>query len=58
MHITDEAETGTTSDKGVYVGTDDSEGDDELSNTNSDGLDDIWQEMTKALVDSKVSSYS
>ncbi|KAG6413419.1 hypothetical protein SASPL_126128 [Salvia splendens] len=53
MHITGEAETGTTSDKGVYVGTDDLEGDDELSNTNSDGLDDIWQEMTKALVDSK-----
>lgn len=57
MHITGEAETESAKDKGVYVGTDDPEGSDELSDTNSDGLGDIWSEMTVALEGSKVFSY-
>ncbi|KAL6517328.1 hypothetical protein OROMI_033029 [Orobanche minor] len=49
-HIADGNES--TKDKGVYVGTDDEESD-ELSDTNSDGLGDIWSEMTVALECSK-----
>ncbi|KAH6786004.1 hypothetical protein C2S51_038459 [Perilla frutescens var. frutescens] len=52
-HITVEAETGFTKDKGVYVGTDDIEESGELSDTNSDGLGDIWNQMTVALECSK-----
>lgn len=55
--LTGEAETGSTKDKGVYVGTDDLEDSDELSDTNSDGLGDIWNQMTVALECSKVFSY-
>ncbi|KAI3446149.1 hypothetical protein Pfo_002814 [Paulownia fortunei] len=48
-------ETESTKDKGVYVGTADDmqEESDELSDTNSDGLGDIWNEMTVALECSK-----
>ncbi|XP_057788248.1 protein CHROMATIN REMODELING 35-like isoform X2 [Salvia miltiorrhiza] len=53
MYITGEAEIGFTKDKGEYVGTDDLEESDELSDTNSDGLDNIWKEMTFALEGSK-----
>lgn len=55
--ITGEAETGFTKDKGEYVGTDDLEESDESSDTNSDGLGDIWNQMTVALEGSKVFSY-
>ncbi|KAK6145001.1 hypothetical protein DH2020_021821 [Rehmannia glutinosa] len=48
-------ETEFPKDKGVYVGTDDDmhEEGNELSDTNSDGLGDIWKEMTVALECSK-----
>lgn len=51
-------EAASTKDKGVYVGTEDDmqEESDELSDTNSDGLGDIWNEMTVALECSKVAS--
>lgn len=55
--LTGEVETESTKDKGVYVGTDDLEESDELSDTNSDGLGDIWNQMTVALECSKVFSY-
>ncbi|KAL3614039.1 hypothetical protein CASFOL_042113 [Castilleja foliolosa] len=50
-HIADEAQR--TKDKGEYVGTDDEDESDEQSDTNSDGLGDIWNEMTVAMECSK-----
>ncbi|KAK6159502.1 hypothetical protein DH2020_006816 [Rehmannia glutinosa] len=48
------SETEFPKDKGVYVGTDeDMLEDNQLSDTNSDGLGDIWNEMTVALECSK-----
>lgn len=49
-------ETERPKDKGVYVGTDDDMQDGSLSDTHSDGLGDIWNEMTVALECSKVTS--
>ncbi|KAL8518680.1 hypothetical protein ACS0TY_009866 [Phlomoides rotata] len=48
-------ETEVEKDKGEYVGTDDEMQDenDELSDANADGLDDIWNEMKVALECSK-----
>lgn len=52
-----EAETESAKDTGEYVGTDDLEESDELSDSNSDGLGDIWSQMTVALECTKVFSY-
>ncbi|KAL8556149.1 hypothetical protein ACS0TY_003804 [Phlomoides rotata] len=51
-------ETEVEKDKGEYVGTDDEMQDenDELSDANADGLDDIWNEMKVALECSKVTT--
>lgn len=57
MDTTGEAETESVKDKGVYVGIDDLEESDGLSDANSDGLGEIWNQMTVALECSKVFSY-
>lgn len=44
----------TTKDKGIFVGVEDDEDDNEHCDAKDDGLDDIWKEMTFAMECSKV----
>lgn len=57
MDTMGEADTEYVKDKGVYVGVDDLEESDGLSDANSDGLAATWNLMTVALECSKVFSY-